>query len=280
MRHAWIFAGFLCACGPEASRDVVPPANGGGSDPEIFVGMLGVQTARWWEMGCPENVVSPSLVCRASEVPRHIVYLSTYYIDRTEVTQGEYGECLDAGVCSRPAANWDPVHLWRMPVTNVTWHQASAYCGFRGKRLPTEAEWERAASGDAMWLYPWGSAAPTCTSANYVECWPRGEAQAVQVMSFDEASQVGAFDLAGNVYEWVADWYSDSYYRQTSGDDVGMGWIDPTGPEDPALMLRGVRGGAYTSVAEGLFAFRRGGMYPGLGHDAVGFRCARDGLID
>ena len=279
MRRAWIFAGLLAACGPEAARSVDDPVNGGGSDEEIFAGMLGVQTARWWEMGCPENVASATWTCREAEVPRHIVYLSTYYIDRTEVTQGEYDLCVSAGACSTPEAGWDPVRRWRHPVTNVTWQQAADYCLYRDKRLPTEAEWERAASGDEMWLYPWGSRAPTCADANYVECWPEGEAEPLQVMMLDGASQVGAFDIAGNVYEWVGDWYSETYYTQST-DDVGMGWFDPTGPDEPLLMLKGVRGGAYTSVSEALTTFRRGGMYPGIGHDAVGFRCAKDGLVD
>ena len=267
----WILAVCLASCGPP-SAGVVPPAPGGDPDDEIPFGMLALGHFANWEMGCPEYLVpSP---CFETETPRHQVWLSAFFIDRAEATQGEYRQCVDAGACS-PPPSWDPEPLWQIPVTGVTWYQAEAYCAWKGKRLPTEAEWERAAGGMASFLFPWGSLAPECGLANFGDCY----GQLMPVMSFPEArSPDGAFDLAGNAWEWVSDWYSPTYYQQ-DGDDVGMGWVDPVGP-DSSFMLKGVRGGGHDAGPSALYVFRRGQLHPQDRLPNLGFRCAKGGGVD
>jgi formylglycine-generating enzyme required for sulfatase activity len=272
-RRAWLFAAFAFGCG-DPSRDVVTPGTGPGSDEEILVGMLEVRQMLGWYMGCPDYL-EPS-PCREAETPYHPVDLSTFFIDRTEVTQGDYDECMDEGRCDAPA-EWDGAADDLLPVTNVTWHQARRFCEWRGKRLPTEAEWERAAGGMSSWIYPWGAETPDCARANFAGCYG-GLLPAVSLSA--GRSPETAFHLAGNAFEWVGDWYLETYYVPPA-DDVGFGWIDPQGPaDDPSLMLKVVRGGAYTSVAEELYTFRRRGRYPGRGEASVGFRCALDDIIE
>jgi formylglycine-generating enzyme required for sulfatase activity len=272
-RWLWLFVGFGPACGPDSSRDVVTPGTGVGNDEEILVGMLEVRQMLGWYMGCPDTL-SPS-PCRDAETPHHPVDLSTYFIDRTEVTQGDYDECMRAGRCSAPD-EWDGSADDLLPVTNVTWDQARRFCEWRGKRLPTEAEWERAAGGMSAWIFPWGADPPDCSRANFAGCY----GELLPAVSFVTArSPEDAFNMSGNAFEWVADWYSETYY-QPPADDVGFGWIDPEGPDDPTLMLKVVRGGAYTTIAEELYTFRRRGRYPGRGEASVGFRCALDDVID
>jgi formylglycine-generating enzyme required for sulfatase activity len=201
--------------------------------------------------------------CSGDEYPRHMVSLSAYLIDRTEVTQKQYQQCLSAGACSEPHAHWEPALTPDEPVRDVTWTQAATYCAWRGARLPTEAEWERAARGPGDGIYPWGNSAPTCSLARYSGC---GAGPAVVTSLPAGAGQGGMYDVAGNVWEWVGDWYASDYYGQSPA-------TDPTGPATG--FTRVARGGSYATMPHTLRASERVAVDPALPYDDIGFRCAQ-----
>lgn len=217
--------------------------------------------------------------CERDERPAYRVELSRFFIDPLEVTQAEYQACVAAGGCT-PI---DPgrCFVWtggaferggRMPggllgadhpAVCVTWFQARAYCASVGKRLPTEAEWERAAAGPTRRRYPWGDAAPSCGRAHFDGC---GEHTRPVGGRPGGASPEGVQDLAGNVSEWVNDWYDPEAYWRPFRDD-------PTGPDHG--VVRVVRGGSYYDNAALLRSSYRYGLNPMSGFSTVGLRCAR-----
>lgn len=229
-------------------------------------------------MGCPRRG-DPD--CEADERPPHRVRLSRFRIDRHEVTQAEYQQCVDGGVCSPVDVSrcfvWTGDSFVRaaplpagmigpdLPVVCVSWYQAEAYCDARGKHLPTEAEWERAAAGTDRRRYPWGDAPPTCERAHFDGCGehlrPAGRRPA-------GATPEGVHDLAGNASEWVHDWYDKKLYKNR-----GLWRGDPRGPD--AGKVRAVRGGSYYDAATVLRAAYRYALNPTSGFSTVGFRCAR-----
>jgi formylglycine-generating enzyme required for sulfatase activity len=157
------------------------------------------------------------------ERPVHTVWLDAFWIDQTEVTNAMYAKCVADGLCksSRCADNIDFIGAGQ-PVVGVDWNDANSYCEWGGRRLPTEAEWEKAARGMLGRSYPWGEGID-CDKANYGSCkW-----KTVEVGSYpDGASPYGALDMAGNAWEWVADWYGETYYlsspdRAPSGPSIG-----------------------------------------------------------
>ncbi len=180
----------------------------------------------------------------SDEQPQHEVTLSAYWIDETEVTTDQYKQCVAAGVCEAPftrTAYDDPAYANR-PMTYISWEDAAAYCQWIGSttgghvRLPTEAQWEKAASWDpesqSKLRYPWGN--------EYDESkLPLGGAPRAVGSYPENASPYGALDMAGNVWEWVADWYDKDYYQN---EDLPA---DPTGPQDG--QYRVMRGGGYDS---------------------------------
>ena len=199
------------------------------------------------------------------EGPEHEVTLSAFEIDKTEVTQRAYQACVKAGKCTPPEANFDPAGKANYPVTNVTWGQAAAYCAWAGKRLPTEAEWEKAARGTDVRKYPWGSQEPTCELANFAGCTPPGSHP---VGSHPQgASPYGALDMAGNVSEWVNDWYGNTYDTRTK--------TDPQGPDEVLGETKGRRGGSFGGEAEYVRAPNRGNVFYKNSKPDVGFRCAK-----
>ena len=154
------------------------------------------------------------------EQPQHRVYLDAFWIDQTEISNALYGKCVEAGNClaiisPRPDRLQHPDY----PVQGATWGDAEAYCERVGRRLPTEAEWEKAARGVHGALFPWGNDLPNESSANF----NRQLGDVVPVGSYPEgASPYGALDMAGNVYEWVQDWYSEDYFKNPhSGIPLG-----------------------------------------------------------
>lgn len=216
----------------------------------------------------------------ADEGPVHEVRLAPYFLDRTEVPVARFTRCVEAGVCSResfltnadkPYCNFGKVQREQFPMNCVDWQAASAYCAWVGKRLPTEAEWERAARGPDGRTYPWGEDAPTCGFAVMKGdaddgC---GEDRTWEVASRPRGvSEYGIFDLAGNVWEWVQDWYDPDYYRESSPSS-------PTGPETGERRV--MRGGSWLSDAAGrsLRSANRDHDLPTYRGNGVGFRCAR-----
>jgi formylglycine-generating enzyme required for sulfatase activity len=187
------------------------------------------------------------------ERPARKVTLRAFAIDRTEVTRGAYARCVEAGRCRAPAT---PAGEADLPVTGVDWHDAEAYCRFAGGRLPTEAEWEKAARGTDGREYPWGNDAD-CAKGNWGSfegegpCAGKNPGHPVAVGSYPAgASPYGALDMGGNVWEWVADRYDD----------------DPT--------RRVVRGGSCCSFFVGPRAANRNAWAPDHRDADLGFRCA------
>lgn len=219
----------------------------------------------------------------ADERPRHEVRLDEFFIDRTQVTNRAFALFLDAVGPRGPrgeryfdADDGDArIHRrngkWRAdaghedhPVVEVSWYGALAYCAWVGKRLPTEAEWEKAARGTDGRRYPWGDEAPDRTRAHFGAGW--NELLSVGKL-IKGASPYGALDMAGNGWEWVS-----SAYRPYPYDPAD-------GREDPSSeQVRGTRGGGHDSSAGELTTTHRGrhvSRNPRSGHHNITFRCAR-----
>jgi formylglycine-generating enzyme required for sulfatase activity len=256
---------FVLAC--DAEERPLPPFGGPGDDvtpPPWAPPTLLIPTGAFM-MGCNPALVSP---CDSDEMPYHAVSLSTYEIDRIETTQYAYARCVEAGACTPPAdsRHWDPIDLGDAPVVGVTWAQADAFCRWMGKRLPTEAEWERAARGDDGRLWPWGNETPTCTRANFGAC---GEVLREAGALLDGSAPRGALDMAGNALEWVADWYdADAYAARADGRTA-----DPAGPAEG--VARVLRGGHWKSDERSLRTSYRGAFAPDVALETSGVRCAR-----
>jgi formylglycine-generating enzyme required for sulfatase activity len=205
-----------------------------------------------------------------AEAPAHTVHLDSFWIYRTEVTQGMYQKCVDQKACPFPDRIDDPVakqygnpRFSDYPVVMVTWEAASSYCQWAGARLPTEAEWEKAARGTDGRLFPWGNdpnpdghAIFSATSTSPVGSLPYG------------ASPYSAFDMAGNVLEWVNDYFDSSYYQYSP-------LVNPHGPSSGSRRV--IRGGAFTQEElAGLRTVARASLRPRDSKISVGFRCAVD----
>jgi formylglycine-generating enzyme required for sulfatase activity len=208
---------------------------------------------------------------QADEQPRRTVTLPAFDIDADEVTRADYARCVAAGACEPPVGQGAGDTRSRMPVTGVTWNDADAYCRFVHKRLPTEAEWERAARGRDGRIYPWGDVLD-CARANFGNydgegrC-PQNPGRPVEVGRFAAGDSVeGVHDLAGNVWEWVADWYDPRYYAHAPAQN-------PKGPSHGERRV--VRGGACCSMFGLPRASNRNAFPPDYRDDDLGFRCAR-----
>jgi len=211
--------------------------------------------------------------------PARDVTLAAYFIDRTEVTVGAYKTCVAAGACQwNPNATSGRFFRDDQPMVLVSWRDAAAYCAFAGKRLPTEAEWEKAARGADGRAYPWGSYAAGRANladaevapvdlADYRFTWPVGTAPG-------DASPYGVRDLAGNVNEWTADVYRADYHQATPATDpnVAAAADDPDG-----TVACTVRGGSFADIPADAAAYRRDGQRHAASRGLkLGFRCAKD----
>ena len=230
-------------------------------------------------MGC----VAGDPLCQTDESPRRQVTLHGFLMDRTEVTNRLYDRCVRASVCSAAHYEdgtceiWDQTR-WRIqtldegwsgedrPATCVTWSQAKAYCDWVGGALPTEAQWEYAARGGGRDIvYPWGMPDPTCERANYGSTVGGGcgERSPWKVCALG-VDTLGMCDLAGNVWEWTADWYADNGYERP-------GSTDPLGPSQGEFKV--MRGGSWDDPASELRATFRGNAQPQVARYHLGFRC-------
>jgi sulfatase modifying factor 1 len=226
---------------------------------------------------------SPPAHGENDEQPAHVVHLSAFDIDRTEVTVGQYWRCVEAGVCDAPthdASPADPHYLNdpafdHYPVINVPWTGAHQYCLWRGKRLPTEAEWELAAGWDvvrhAKLLWPWGNGG-AAGAVNVGDTATKGPAPVGHFPA--DRSPAGVLDMGGNVSEWVFDWYKVDYYRMSDT-------TDPVGPmpRRGAGTGRVMRGGSFADPLHEARASNRRHQAEAYGYPTVGFRCAKGGKV-
>ena len=199
--------------------------------------------------------------------PEHLVYVNSFWIDRVEISNQLYAACVEAGGCSQPFIDENPFYgRWvyrNLPVTFVNWYQATEYCEWAGRRLPTEAEWEKAARGTDQRPYPWGEADATPRLANYAESLI---GEPISVYRYPSgASPYGALNMVGNVREWLADWFDASYY-------LNMPYNNPTGPETG--IERSMRSGAYDADANEIYTTSRYKHEPQSAGLSRGFRCA------
>jgi formylglycine-generating enzyme required for sulfatase activity len=241
-----------------------------------------------FEMGAPSS--------EPDEYPPHKVALDGFLIDKTEVTIEEYNRCVEARSCRAPNVVDDSENVTpQNPVVGVSWYDATKYCEWLGKRLPTEAEWEYAARAPRFQVFPWeGKLDPAKVNL-------RGNADGYErtapVGSFPKGQTgLGLLDMGGNAAEWVADWYDATYYGKVSGLIAPGATTMPTGEtkggdEKPATTLRTatnpkgpeastgtkvVRGGAWSDADYLARTTARVSLDPNLSNDAVGFRCAAD----
>lgn len=191
--------------------------------------------------------------------PLHKVTISAFQLDKHEVTNGEYKVFVDKTGHQRPY-HWISDQPADLPVYNVNWDDANAYCRWLGNRLPTEAEWEYAARGGKENVdYPWGDQPDTKLARFNVGSGPGSVAKF-------PPNGFGVFDMAGNVSEWTADWFDGAYYSTSPA-------VDPKGPE--AGEYKVIRGGAWSDSPRRITVFFRNWVRPNQRTPNVGFRCAR-----
>ena len=232
-----------------------------------------------------EPYIDPFTGLSDDEKPQHRLYLDAFWIDQTEVTNGMYAAFLnevgnqrEGGVTwldvkasqvliRQVAGEWQPLEGYQdHPAVEVTWYGARAYCEWAGRRLPTEAEWEKAARGVDGHRYPWGNQWPTCELANYDGgCFLR---VTTKVGSYPVGkSPYGALDMAGNVWEWVADWYAEDYYARSPARN-------PQGPTSGEWRV--IRGASWHPHQYDVRAANRAKSLPDSSNRDVGFRCVSD----
>lgn len=230
---------------------------------------------------CDQSGVKCEVDWFTDEQPVHTVRLASFYIDQYEVSNAQYDLCVHDGTCRTPTQMnsatrseyyTDPAYA-DYPVIYVTWKSANNFCTWRGARLPTEAEWEAAARGSLRQaLYPWGNESPLCQMEQL-----NGAHFSGMGCKTNDTAPVGSYppnglginDMAGNVQEWVSDWYNAFYYVSLLPEV-----LNPPGPLSGSL--RGIRGGAWDSPAYMLRVAARQGFDPESSAANIGFRCVKD----
>jgi formylglycine-generating enzyme required for sulfatase activity len=229
-----------------------------------------------FEMGAEGKPADPD------EGPKHKVYLDAFFIGRYEVNNKQYQTFVRAMSHRIPENCCDSrYNLWRgdsvldgvgdLPAINVSWDDAVSYCKWIGGRLPTEAEWEKTARGTDGRTYPWGNEPVSGNRANYsfesVSAWD-GPASLAKVSQYDFGrGPYGTYEMAGNVWEWVQDFYDEQYYKHSPAKN-------PQGPTDGDERV--IRGGSWRNTAEMLRSANRNKHAPGERRVYIGFRCAKD----
>lgn len=267
--RAWIiFVSFLCLIAIVAIRVTNP------KDPEEGVVAQKVKVS-----GDPKE--NPMILIPAGEFvmgseeggfdekPARRVYVDAFEVNQYEITQFAYAEFVRAtghrSPLSRYLKNIESFNDQNQPVVYVTWEDAGAFCRWRGGRLPTEAEWEKAAKGADASAWPWGSE-PKPTFANFLGADDQSHYTSV-VGSFEQdKSPYKVYDMAGNVREWVQDWYDEHYYRHAPNRN-------PNGPDQGDM--KALRGGSWNDSAVSGRTSSRMKMFPDYRDTTVGFRCAR-----
>ncbi|MGH7255953.1 MAG: formylglycine-generating enzyme family protein [Nitrospirales bacterium] len=216
-----------------------------------------------------------------NERPEHKVWVDSFYLDQYEVTIRRYEQFMDATGHDAPPLWYAHavVEAGDRPAVGTTWFDAEAYCGWAGKRLPTEAEWEKAARGTDGRRYPWGHMQPFPDIANYnrgqwvsypITLNPVDTVGGMSVRHGTKGggqSPYGVMQMAGNAAEWVADWYDREYYRKSPEKN-------PKGPTEGEKKV--IRGGSWVDAPAGLLSTLRVSAPPDFGDLTVGFRCAMD----
>jgi formylglycine-generating enzyme required for sulfatase activity len=207
-----------------------------------------------------------------NEKPIHLVYVNDFWIDQYEVSNALYQKCVAAQACLPPIEGYTDRHpdgyfanptYHDFPAATVNWSEADQYCRWAGKRLPTEAEWEKAARGTDARAFPWGN---TFDQARVNSAYNL-ELVTVAVNRYpDGVSPYGAYNMSGNVWEWSADWYDENYYATAPRDN-------PTGPLTGKL--KALRGGGYGVFDAAMRTSLRRDMDPSTRTPYIGFRCAR-----
>jgi formylglycine-generating enzyme required for sulfatase activity len=244
--------------------------------------------AGWFNMGCSPQ----DSKCDNDEKPSKRVYVDAFYMDVHETTVAQYRQCVSAGSCKAAIAssdkNWGAYYNWDKsgrgdhPVNGVSWSDANSYCQWKGKRLPTEAEFERALRGGFEGRkYPWGnSSTPPSPDGNYAdESAKRRFSDLTTIKGYDDGyvgtapvcrfgrNEYGLCDISGNVWEWCEDWYDKDYYSRMADKNP----INHTKASNRVL-----RGGSWLDDPQSLRASNRDGINPTGGGNYFGFRCSRD----
>lgn len=206
------------------------------------------------------------LNANSNEKKQRSVYLDTFWIDQTEVTNTQYAMCVSDGDCSAPADEKDyrKNDMSNHPVVFVSWHDASNYCTWAGRRLPTEAEWEKSARGIYASRFPWGEDI-SCENANYYDCRDFVSTAPVGYYAETGSSVYGVYDMAGNVWEWMQDWYQGDFYSLAS-DENPININSESG-------LRILRGGSWNSYPDYLRSAHRDANKMDNSSEYIGFRC-------
>ena len=244
-------------------------------------------------MGCQEL---EGAYCKEDELPYHKIFLKAYKIDKYEVSVADFKACVDAGACKESNLSLDTSNNCNYnflaeradhPINCVNWHGAKQYCHWKGKRLPTEAEWEKAARGSDGRAYPWTGNSFGCKFSvvdldeEFNENEGCAENQTWLVSSFekDGISPYGLVNMSGNVMEWVNDFYSKTFYTDILDivmpeDSEEKNTDNPVGPTTGNSKV--LRGGGWRTFSQNVYTFRRDSYIPAFGHDDYGFRCASD----
>jgi len=221
-----------------------------------------------FEMGSPDDIG------KKNEHPKHKVYLNAFYLDRFEVTFADFEAYLAAHLKKYPTiTGWVDrkvrADMVNKPIFGLQWKRCRNYCEWREKRMPTEAEWERAAKGTRNSIYPWGNEPPDKTRANFGHCCFVNKGKVHTEIGHYERGMTaeGIFDMGGNVAEWVSDWYDKKYYKTAP-------YKNPRGPKKGKYHV--IRGGAWNSLPMYLRSSSRYGESDGKDYYGIGCRCAKD----